>query len=99
MVSVRSASRIRSRNASERFAYPRFSVSRSNSLSKSSSSDTPVLLNFDMTISFPIVTVLSGGIESPVYSHHHQSSGNDNILSGYGAACMPSSPEQDGPLP
>jgi len=44
----RSASRIRSRNASERFAYPRLAISRSNSFSRSSSSETPVLLNCGM---------------------------------------------------
>jgi hypothetical protein len=50
-VSDKSASRIRSRNASERFLYPRLAIKRSNSCKRSSSSETPVLANSDMCAS------------------------------------------------
>src|ERR1700733_3882293 len=56
-VSDRSASRMRSRNASERFLYPRLAIKRSNSFKRSSSSETPVLANSDMCAPILIVAL------------------------------------------
>src|ERR1700689_1859889 len=52
-VSDSNASRIRSRNASERFLYPRLAIKRSNSFKRSSSSETPVLANSDIVLPRP----------------------------------------------